>query len=121
MVSGDATVTAGPLDVPHEIKPGQQIIVRPGRPGEGNIVTIQSITSGSERESEEWLEYRVTTADDARKLVYFDVEARKDGAITVFDGAQDPDAGGNEIVAVPVVPANPPVAPTVSAANLTGR
>jgi hypothetical protein len=121
MVAGDATVTAGPLDTPHDIKAGQQIIVKPGKPGEGNIVIIQSISNGSDREAEQWLEYRVTTADDARKLVYFDVQATKDGAITVFDGASTPDSNGNEIVAVPVVPVNPPVDPTVSAANLTGR
>jgi hypothetical protein len=121
MVAGDATVTAGPLDTPHDIKAGQQIIVRPGKPGEPNIVTIQSIVSGSEREGEQWVEFRVTTADDARKLVYFDVQATKDGSITVFDGASTPDSGAKEIVAVPVVPVNPPVDPTVSAANLTGR
>jgi hypothetical protein len=121
MVAGDATVTAGPLDIPHEVKAGQQVIVRPGRPGEPNIVTIQSVVQGSEREGEQWLEYRVTTADDARKLVYFELAATKDGAITVFDGAAPPDTGGKEIVAVPVVPVNPPVDPTVSAANLTGR
>jgi hypothetical protein len=120
MVAGDATVTAGPLDIPHEIKAGQQIIVRPGRPGEPNIVTIQSVVNGSEREAEQWLEFRVTTADDARKMVYFDVTGGKDGAITVFDGAAAPDSGDKEIVAVPVVPASPPVGPAVSPANLTG-
>ncbi len=121
MVAGDATVTAGPLDSPHDIKAGQQIIVRPGRPGEPNIVIIQSVASGTEREAEQWLEFRVTTADDARKMVYFDVQATKDGAITVFDGASTPDSGDKEIVAVPVVPINPPVDATVSAANLTGH
>lgn len=121
MVSGDATVQGGPLDPPHDIKAGQQIIVRPGRPGQGNIVTIQSVPSGSDAESEQWLEYRVTTADDARRMVYFDEGAQKDGAITVFDGAAAPDSGNNEIVAVPVVPVNPPVDPTVSAANLPSR
>lgn len=121
MIAGDATVQGGPTDMPHDIKAGQQIIVRPGRMGEGNLVTIQSIPSGSEQEAQVWLEYRVTTADDARKLVYFDEEARKDGAITVFDGAAAPDSGDKEIVAVPIVPASPPVDPTVSAANLNGR
>ncbi len=121
MVSGDATVQGGPLDTPHDIKAGQQITVRPGRPGQPNIVTIQSIPSGSDAESEQWLEYRVTTADDARRMVYFDEGAQKDGAITVFDGAAAPDSGNNEIVAVPVVPVNPPVDPTVSAANLPSR
>ena len=121
MISGDATVTPGPLDTPRDIKDGQQMIVRPGKTPDHNIVIIQDISSGSADEAQKWLEYRVLTADDARKMVYFEETTRKDGAITVFDGAAAPDAGGNEIVAVPVVPVNPPVDPTVSAANLTSR
>jgi hypothetical protein len=122
MVAGDATVQAGPMDSPHDIKAGQQIIVRPGKPGQMNIVLIQNISTGDIEEAEKWLEYRVLTADDARKLVYFEEQSRKDGAITVFDGAAaGSDSGNNEIVAVPVVPVNPPVDPTVSAANLTSR
>jgi hypothetical protein len=122
MVSGDATITPGPLDTPREIKDGQQMIVRPGKSPDHNIVIIQDISSGNAEEAQKWLEYRVLTADDARKTVYFEETARKDGAITVFDGAAGPDAGGNkDIVAVPVVPVNPPIGPTVSAANLTSR
>jgi hypothetical protein len=121
MVSGDATIQAGPTDRPHDLKAGQQMIIRPGKTGEANIVVIQDIAQGNAEEAQAWLEYRVLTADDARKLVYFEVQARKDGAITVFDGAAAPDAASNEIVAVPVVPVDPPVQPTVSAANLTRR
>jgi hypothetical protein len=122
MISGDATVTPGPLDTPRDIKDGQQMIVRPGKTPDHNIVIIQDIASGNQEEAQKWLEYRVLTADDARKMVYFEETTRKDGAITVFDGAAGPETGGgNEIVAVPVVPVNPPVDPTVSAANLTSR
>jgi hypothetical protein len=125
LIQGDATVQAGPTAIPREIKGGQQILIRPGKTGEANIVVIQDIPQGEVQveEAEQWLEYRVLTADAARKLVYFEVLARKDGAITVFDGAAGPGEGGNnnEIVAVPVVPTTPPIQPPISAANLTSR
>jgi hypothetical protein len=121
MVSGDATITPGPLDPPRDLKDGQQMIVRPGKNPDHNIVTIQDISSGNEEEAQKWLEFRVLTADDARKMVYFEETTRKDGAITVFDGAAGPATGSNDIVAVPVVPVDPPVGPVVSAANLTSR
>ncbi len=122
MVQGEATVQAGPLDTPHLVKNRQQIIVRPGNPGEANIVEIQDIPEGTQEDAEQWLEERVLTADAARKLVYFEVQARKgsDGDITLFDGGAD-DAAGKEIVPVPVVPANPTVQPNVSPANLISR
>ena len=66
------------------IKAGQQIIIQPGKPGGPNIVLIQGIPAGSAEEAQQWLEYRVLTADDARRLVYFDVQARKDGSVTSF-------------------------------------
>jgi hypothetical protein len=121
MVQGEATVQAGPLDRPRLVKNRQQIIIRPGKPGEANIVEIQDIPEGAEMDSEQWLEDRVLTADAARKLVYFEVQARagSDGGITLFDGTGN-DAS-KEIVAVPVVPVNPTVQPNVSPANLISR
>ncbi len=121
MIQGDATVQAGPMDIPHMIKNGQQIIVRPGRTGEPNIVVIQDIPAGADEEAQVWLEERVLTADAARKLVYFEVQARQGSAdgISLFDGSATADSS-KEIVPVPVVPVNPPVQPTVSAANLSG-
>lgn len=120
MLQGDATVQAGPLDRPRLVKNHQQIIIHPGNPGEANIVEIQDIPDGEDEDSLQWLEYRVLTADAARKLVYFEVQARKgdaDGGVTLFDGAA-PDAANNQIVAVPVVPANPTIDTNVSPANL---
>jgi hypothetical protein len=121
MVQGEATVQAGPLDRPHLVKNHQQIIIHPGKPGEANIVEIQDIPDGISEDAEQWLEERVLTADSARKLVYFETQARagSDGSITLFDGASG--SAGNEIVAVPVVPSNPTVQPNVSPANLTSR
>lgn len=122
VIQGDATVQAGAGDFPHVIKAGQQIIIRPSnRPGQPNLVVIQDIPSGNEPEALLWLEERVLAADSARKLVYFEVVARKgDNNITLFDAANS-NSTGNEIVAVPVVPASPPIGPVVSAANLSSH
>jgi hypothetical protein len=125
MVQGDAEVQAGPLDTPHSIKNGRQIIIKPGKTGERNFVQVQDIPDGEMEEARIWLNQRVLTADAARKLVYFEVQARKgDGSITLFDGADGASSSqnsGSEIVGVPVVPVNPPIQPTVSAANLSSR
>jgi hypothetical protein len=135
MVQGEATVQAGPLDRPHLVKNHQQIIIRPGKQDEQNIVEIQDIPDGSIEDDMAWLEERVLTADAARKLVYFEVQPLKQN-ITVFSGGGTTTVAGassgggstssvsgsdsdSEIVAVPVVPANPPVQPVVSPANLT--
>ena len=123
MVQGEATVQAGPLARPLLVKNHQQIIIHPGNPGEANIVEIQDIPEGEEEDAMQWLEYRVVTADSARKLVYFEVQARKcdgsdDGSIGLFDGASNSESSNNQIVAVPVAPANPPIDTNVSPANL---
>jgi hypothetical protein len=129
MVQGEATVQAGPLARPLTVKNHQQIIIHPGNPGEANIVEIQDIPDGEQEDAMQWLEYRVMTADSARKLVYFEVQARKgdgsdDGSIGLFDGASNSNGNSNEsssnnqIVAVPVAPANPPIDTNVSPANL---
>jgi hypothetical protein len=121
MVQGEATVQAGPLGRSYLVKNRQQIIIKPGKKDEENLVEIEDIPDGNFENGEQWLEERVLTADAARKLVYFDVQARKgsDGSITLFDGST---SGGNDqgtqIVPVPVVPANPTQQPNVSPANL---
>lgn len=122
MLQGDATVQAGPGDTPHIIKAGQQIIIKPStQPGKPNIVIVQDIPPGDQSDYMRWDSERVLAADSARRLVYFEVQARKgsDGSISLFDGDSSSDSS-TEIVAVPVVPVNTPVAPVVSAANLTG-
>jgi hypothetical protein len=121
MIQGDATVQAGPMDTPHVIRAGQQILVRPSnKVGQPNVVLIQDIPPGADEESQIWLNERVLAADSARKLVYFEVQARKspDSSIVLFDGSASADSN-KEIVAVPVVPSSPPVGPVVSAANLS--
>jgi len=121
MVQGDATVQAGPLDRGHLVRNKQQIIIRPGKPGEPYLIEIQDIPPGGSEDSEQWLEERVLVSDGARKLVYFEVQARAgtDGGISLFDGTGGTSTSGNEIVAVPVVPSTPTVQTNVSPANLT--
>jgi hypothetical protein len=75
------------------VKNHQQIIIHPGNPGEANIVEIQDIPDGEDGGvAIQWLEYRVLTADSARKLVYFEVQARKartrTAAWACFDGTR---------------------------------
>jgi hypothetical protein len=120
MIQGEATVRSGPLDQGHLVKSGQQCIVRAGRGAGAAPVQIQAIQDGNAEEQQQWLYERVLTADAARKLVYFEVQAQIDSGITVFDG-DSTDGSGREIVAIPVVPINPPTQPTISAANLVGR
>jgi hypothetical protein len=119
---GDAIVQAGPRDHPRVIEGGQQIIIRPGKPGQANIVEVQDIADGPLEGQREWLHERLLAADAARRLVYFDIQAEADlnGGINLFDG-KTPREGNLEIVPVPVVPVNPPVEPTVSAANISSR
>jgi hypothetical protein len=128
MVQGEATVQAGPLDESHLVRNHQQAIVRPGKTDERNIIIIQEIPDGADTDALNWLQERVLTADAARKLVYFEVQARAGGGnggggggLSLFDGGSN-DSGRQEIVAVPVVPQDPTVvAPVVSPANLTSR
>jgi len=123
MVQGEATVQAGPLARPVQVNNHQQIIIRPGKPGEANIVEVRDIPDGGFEDEISWLEERVLTADAARKLVYFEVQARKGSDVTLFDGTTNTTPGAQasdkEIVPIPVVPANPTVQPNVSPDNLT--
>jgi hypothetical protein len=121
MFDGGATVRAGRLETPYEMTANQQLVVRAGRPGQPGQVEIRDIPDGHAEGQRAWLFERVLTADAARKLVYFYMESGpEDNSVTLFDGTA---AGEGEprIVVVPVVPANPPVQPTVSAANLYHR
>jgi len=119
MLLGDATIRAGAWDGARQLKGGQQMIIRPGRPGQANIVEVQDIPDGRLEGQREWLSERVLAADSARKLVYFEMLAvSESGArISIFDGEPPPGAK-LDIQPVPVAPANPPTEPTVSAANL---
>jgi hypothetical protein len=122
LLLGDATIQAGPMDRPRAVDGGKQVIIRPGKQGQANIVEIQDIPDGRLEGQRIWLSERVIAADSARKLVYFEMQtgAESDGRITLFDG-ESTGGAGLDIVPVPVVPVNPPVEPTVSAANLSSR
>ncbi len=118
---GGADVRTGDPGDLYVLKAGQQMIVRPGKPGRPNIVSIETISEGTNEGQRVWLFERVLTADAARKLVYFYTQSGKDDdSVTLFDGSAAGE-GDPRIVVVPVVPATPPVQPTVSAANLFSR
>jgi hypothetical protein len=120
MFEGSATVRPGDEGAPLELKPGQQMVIRPGKPGQPNRVEVTDIPEGNGESQRAWLYERILIADAARKLVYFYMESGKDDdSVTLFDG--EAGDGSPRIVVVPVVPANPPVQPTVSAANLFSR
>ena len=132
MVQGEATVKAGLLDPSHLVPEGKQIIIRPGKTDEQNIVVIQNISDGKSDDERIWLDDRLVTADSSRRVVYFEVQNRTGaaaaavgGGVTAFDGGSNAaggtDSGGNQIIAVPVTPATPPVQPNVSPANLSGQ
>jgi hypothetical protein len=126
MVNGEATVQAGPLDRPHQVKNRQQAIVRPGKTPDLNIIEIIDIPDGNQDDAEQWIEERVQIAESARKLVYFEVQTRSGSGssssadIDLFDGAS-PDTGDRQIVAIPVVPGDAVNGPVVSPANLTSH
>jgi hypothetical protein len=118
---GGAIIRTGDRGGFSEIKAGEQMIVRPGKPGRPNAIEIAPIAEGTNEGQRVWLFERVLTADAARKLVYFYTQSGKDDdSVTLFDG-DAPVGGDQRIVVVPVVPSNPPVQPTVSAANLFNR
>jgi hypothetical protein len=114
---GSATVQAGPLGPTYDVRADHQLFIRPGKAGQPGTVEVRETPEGSGVSQRAWLYERVLAADAARRLVYFEMQAASGNAITLFDG----DSTGQQIVAIPVVPAEPPVAPTVSAANLFSR
>lgn len=122
MLEGDSTVRAGTMDMGgHTVHAGEQAIIRPGAPGQPNIIQIAKIPA-NEMSS---LDEKVSMACMAKRTVYFDVRDKSDGdasdgngdgAVTAFDGD-----GNNvpirEIVPIQVVPSTIPVDLTMSPAR----
>jgi hypothetical protein len=135
MLEGESTIRAGSMDMGgHTLKAGEQAIIRPGEPGQGNSIEVIPIPAAEFP----LLDERVALACAAKKMVYFDVQERRiesdnsgvdpdasePAGITAFDGdsagASSNFAPGTdrEIVPVPLVPVNLPVQFTVSPATL---
>lgn len=122
MIEGNATVRTGPTGAPTFLKSGQGMQIREGGSGQPVSIVVEEISDGRLPQISD---SDVERAQAAQQLVYFNVQTPTGGGIEVFDGdaVQGPASGlgsGPQIVAIPVVPAVPPVDPTVSAANLTG-
>ncbi|MES2691850.1 MAG: hypothetical protein V4773_00165 [Verrucomicrobiota bacterium] len=141
MLEGDSTVRGGPQDLGgHTLHSGEQAIIRPGPPGQPNIVQINAIPQGEVAQ----LDDKVAMACMAKKTVYFEVRDKKggsdsadggtdgagdgggdgtggNGSVTAFDGNSGTSSvtTGREIVPVEVVPTNPPIQHTVSPASVT--
>ncbi|HXN49813.1 MAG TPA: FecR domain-containing protein [Bryobacteraceae bacterium] len=123
MIHGSATVHAGSLGTPSWLKGGQQLQVHEGSLNRSSFAEVLDIPAGDAGGSPPPPDANVAGAEAAQQAVYFNVQVPTGGVIQVFEGdaAQGPastQGGALEVVAIPAVPANPPVVPTVSAANL---
>lgn len=133
MLEGESTVRAGAMDMGgHTVHSGEQAIIRPGAPGQPNVIEIRKIP-GAESAA---LDDRVAMACMAKKTVYFEVRGRQqsnsssngggNGEVDAFNTqtAATRVAGGpftaadGEIVAIPVAPTQLPVQYVVSPAAL---
>lgn len=142
MLDGDSTVRGGDMDLGgHTLKSGEQAIIRPGPPGQPNIVSVAPIPA-SETSS---LDDKVAMACMAKKTVYFEVKqvqvgtrgalgstaaetgAGGNGPVVAFDGTSansnqtSSTATVGEIVPVEVVPTTLPVQFTVSPAVIVSK
>lgn len=107
LVEGDVTVRAGESDAGGQLlRGGQQAIIRqpPGQPP-------QFLVQPTPEDRRAAVDEQVSMASMARSTVYFDVGHRKSGGQeepgSVFFG--DEAEPGEEIVAIPVTPIEPPV------------
>lgn len=109
LLGGDVTVRGGEFDMGGQsLRPGQQALVAPSAgPGSAMAITIRDIPAGEAGA----VDQKVTMACMARSTVYFDTASRRQN---------DPDypEAGEEIVAIPVAPAKPPIQHTVSASRI---
>jgi hypothetical protein len=121
VISGDCTVIAGGVDTGgNSIHGGQQLVITPGTPGSPLQVAVQNIPPGEQA----LFLSSVTTADSAKKTVYFQAttSAGASATITLFNsspinstktgttgGITGPTLPQQVIVAVPVVPFNLPL------------
>ena len=146
MLDGESTVQAGGLDMGgHVIKAGEEAVIRPGGPGQPNIIEIRQIPPVSLTLFDDM----VSNAVMAQKTVYFEVKgpaassgsavasqssggsaekgtsaSTDDASVTAFDAvaANNSNASSSstrqQIIPVQVVPVSLPVQFTISPARL---
>jgi len=136
VLEGASTVRAGLMDMGgHTVREGEQAVIRPGEPGQPNVIRIIPIPPSVAPSLDEM----ASMACMAKRTVYFEVRDRPEGdpdeaagaestlegesagLVTAFDGnsagAPGPDPI-REIVVVPLVPTELPVEYTISPATL---
>lgn len=117
LLEGDLTVRHNGRDVGGQVlRPGERAIIRPpAAPGQEPVIVIQEIP----REAMKIDDERVEMACNARRSVTFETLAQtlSDDAGNEAAGADDP---GQQIVARPTVPQNPPNNIVVSPDRLPG-
>jgi FecR protein len=116
LLEGDVTVRGGEYDQGGQnLRPGQQAIITGGARGGPTTIQVQDIPPATIPD----LDRKVTMACMAKNTVYFETTSRKNDVATSNNGTPSPfSESEEEIVAIPVNPANIPVDLTVSAARI---
>ncbi len=116
LIEGDVTVRGGEYDMGGQnLKPGQQAVISPGVGGGAPSIQVQAIPAGTMAE----LDKKVTMACMAKNTVYFETANRKNDNAMENNRSPSPcDDQGDEIVAVPITPADIPVQFVVSNASI---
>jgi hypothetical protein len=119
LIEGDVTVRGGDYDMGGQnLRSGQQAVITPGAFGAPCSIQIQAIpadTMGA-------LDKKVTMACMAKSTVYFETSQRKNDNATADNRSPSPfDEMADEIVAIPVAPADLPVQFTVSPSRIGNK
>jgi hypothetical protein len=112
LLEGDLTVRLGAKDVGGQVlRTGERATIRAAGPGQEPVITIEPIPARAQPLVQE----RTDKACNSRRSVTFEVLAGLAG-----DGNEAAGAGGDEIVARPTVPQDPPTNIVVSPDRLPG-
>lgn len=113
LLAGDLTVRHGARDVSGQVlRSGERATIRPAAsPGQEPVITIEPIPARAQPLVQE----RIDKACNSRKSVTFEVIAGLEN-----EGNEAAGAGGDEIVARPTVPQDPPTNIVVSPDRLPG-
>jgi hypothetical protein len=101
MVQGSATVSVGPSGDSSVVNSGQQLETHTAGPGHANVVEVLDLPAGKTAGSvQQSLEAMVTTASDATRQVYFNVQTPRAGS-TAGSGSTSGSAGARVSAGAP--------------------